>query len=78
MQRGNNPYVLDNNGKPVSTNQHHSQQRADGPIFEIKTTTHQNPINQQALHPYGNSKNPNNPVDHVNEWNKDRINIKKE
>jgi hypothetical protein len=26
---------------------------SSGPIFEIKQTTHQNPVNKEALHPYG-------------------------
>jgi hypothetical protein len=79
MAKGNNPYVLDASGKAVPTQQHHSQQNADGPIFEIQTTTHQNPNNQQVLHPYdvtGTGKNPYNPVDHK-AWNKDRIFINK-
>ena len=80
MKKGNNPYVVDKNGKTVTTQQHHSKQNADGPIFEIQTKTHQNPTNQQVLHPYGQAgigKNPNNPVDHK-EWNKDRTFINKE
>jgi hypothetical protein len=39
-------------GKVVPTEQHHSQQKGSGPIFEIKQTTHKNPTNQQILHPY--------------------------
>ena len=80
MKKGNNPYVLNDKGLPVTTNQHHSQQRANGPIFEIKTETHKNPSNQQVLHPYDKSgigKNPNDPVDHI-EWKKDRNFINKE
>jgi len=77
MKKGNNPYILDENGKPTPTNIHHSQQRANGPIFEIKASTHQNPNYQKVLHPYGKNKNPNDPVDHK-EWNKDRIYINKE
>ena len=78
MKRGNNPYVKNENGEIVPTNQHHSKQKASGPIFEIKQTTHKNPTNQKALHPYGKNKNPNDPVDHKNEWNKDRAYINKE
>jgi hypothetical protein len=37
---------------------HYFRQRVSGPIFEIKTSTHQNPTNQQALHPYGKNKKP--------------------
>jgi hypothetical protein len=42
-----------------------------------KQTTHQNPINKKALHPYGKKQNPNNPVNRK-EWNKDRPAINKE
>ncbi|WP_415397925.1 HNH/ENDO VII family nuclease [Sulfurimonas sp. CS5] len=80
MKKGNNPYILDNMKNPVSTQQHHSQQNANGPIFEVKTTTHQNSNNKQVLHPYdkdGTGKNPNNPVDHK-EWKKDKNFINKE
>lgn len=84
MKKGNNPYVLDANGKPVSTNQHHSQQNVNGPIFEIKTTTHQNKTNQQVLHPYkksGDGVNTSYPVTEEARkvWNrKDRPYINKE
>ena len=82
MKKGNNPYVLDANGKPVSTNQHHSQQNVNGPIFEIKTTTHQNSTNQQVLHPYkksGDGVNTNYPVTEEarKAWDKDRVAINK-
>jgi hypothetical protein len=62
MKKGNNPYVKVKDGKAVPTEQHHSQQKGSGPIFEIKQTTHKNPVNKKALHPYGKKKNPNNPV----------------
>jgi hypothetical protein len=80
MTKGNNPYVLNDDGLPVATNQHHSQQKASGPIFELTTPTHQNPDYQQVLHPYkveGLGKNPFDPVDHTI-WNKDRQYINKE
>jgi hypothetical protein len=64
-------------GRVFPTQQHHSQQKGSGPIFEIKQTTHQNPINKKALHPHGKKKNPNNPVNRK-EWNKDRPAINKE
>ncbi len=79
MKKGNNPYVLNDDGVAVSTNQHHSQQRASGPIFEIKTTTHNKSDNQQVLHPFkvdGTGKNPHDPVDHE-VWKKDREFINK-
>jgi hypothetical protein len=44
------PYVKGKDGKVVPTEQHHSQQKGSGPIFEIKQTTHKNPTNQQILH----------------------------
>jgi hypothetical protein len=40
-------------GKAIPIEQHHSLQKGDGPIFEIKQTTHKNPVNKKALHPYG-------------------------
>jgi hypothetical protein len=40
MKKGNNPYVKVKDGKAVPTEQHHSQQKGSGPIFEIKQTTH--------------------------------------
>jgi hypothetical protein len=52
MKKGRNPYVKGKDGKVVPTEQHHSQQKGSGPIFEIKQTTHKNPTNQQILHPY--------------------------
>jgi hypothetical protein len=77
MKKGNNPYVKVKDGKAVPTEQHHSQQKGSGPIFEIKQTTHKNPVNKKALHPYGKKKNPNNPVNRK-EWDKDRPAINKE
>ncbi len=77
MKKGRNPYVKGKDGRVVPTEQHHSQQKGSGPIFEIKQTTHQNPINKKALHPYGKKQNPNNPVNRK-EWNKDRSAINKE
>ncbi|CAC9523245.1 hypothetical protein [uncultured Gammaproteobacteria bacterium] len=76
MRKGNNPYVKGKDGKIAPTEQHHSQQKGSGPIFEIKQTTHQNPVNKEALHPYGKKKNPNSPVNRK-EWNKDRAAINK-
>ncbi|NQY22261.1 MAG: hypothetical protein HRT40_13340, partial [Campylobacteraceae bacterium] len=78
MKKGNNPYIKDRNGNIVATEQYHSQQKAGGPIFEIRQTTHKNQKNQKVLHPYAKKKNPNEPVDHKNEWNKDRKSINKQ
>ena len=58
-------------GKAIPIEQHHSLQKGDGPIFEIKQTTHKNPVNKKALHPYGKKRNPNNPVNRK-EWDKDK------
>jgi len=49
----------------------------NGPIFETKQTTHQNPNNKKALHPYNKKQNPNDPVNR-REWDKDRNYINKE
>ena len=91
MKKGNNPYVVNDKGVAVPTNQHHSQQDARGPIFEVKVKTHTDTNNQKALHPYkqvgdnkhpdqveGNKNHPNHPVKHDKEWNKDRVYINKE
>ncbi|MCP4969123.1 MAG: hypothetical protein GY932_00845, partial [Arcobacter sp.] len=84
MKKGNNPYIRDKNGNVVTTQQHHSQQNVNGPIFEIKTKTHQKSKNQQILHPYkksGEGVNPNYPVTKEARkiWdNKDRPYINKE
>ena len=75
MKKGRNPYVLDENGKPVPTEQHHLKQNADGPILDLEAQKHKSDYNN--LHPFGKNKNPNNPVDHP-EWNKDRQHINKE
>ncbi len=75
IEKGRNPYVLDENGKPVPTEQHHLHQNADGPILELEAQKHKSDYDN--LHPYGKNKNPNNPVNH-NEWNKDRQHINKE
>jgi hypothetical protein len=40
MRKGNNPYVKGKDGKVAPTEQHHSQQKGSGPIFEIKQTTY--------------------------------------
>ena len=75
MQKGKNPYILDENGKPVPTEQHHLKQNADGPILELEKTKHKQ--NSKNLHPFKNGKNPNNPVNHE-EWGKDRQHINKQ
>ena len=80
MEKGGTPYVKDSNGNMVQLNLHHSQQQGRGPLFEITSTTHQNSTNKQALHPYGQNKNPNDPVDRTsfdkdrNQYWKDRLN----
>jgi hypothetical protein len=71
MAKGNTPYVKDSSGNMIQLNLHHSQQQGSGPLFEITSTTHQNSTNQNALHPYGQEKNPNDPVDRTS-FDKDR------
>lgn len=67
MKKGQAPYEL--NKKTLESEQiqlHHSQQKNSGSIFELKESTHlkKNSENgNNALHPYGNNKNPNDPVD---------------
>ena len=75
MEKGNNPYVLDSNGKPVPTNQHHIDQRASGPLIELEAPIHQK--DTKNLHPFGNKQNPNDPVNRK-KWDKDRKSINKE
>ena len=74
MKKGRNPYVLDANGKPVPTEQHHIDQRASGPIIEMESSVHKS--DTKNLHPFGNKQNPNDPVNRQ-EWNKDRQDINK-
>jgi hypothetical protein len=80
MSNGGTPYVKDANGNMVQLNLHHSQQQGSGPLFEVTSTTHQNSTNQNALHPYGQEKNPNDPVDRTsfgkdrNQYWQDRLN----
>jgi len=76
MKKGNNPYVLDSNGKPVPTNQHHIDQRASGPLIELEAPIHQK--DTKNLHPFGNKPNPNDPVKSRTEFDKDRQSINKQ
>jgi predicted amidohydrolase YtcJ len=64
-------------GQSLSTLQSSWNNIGGQPIFEIKQTTHKNPVNKKALHPYGKKRNPNNPVNRK-EWDKDRPAINKE
>ena len=62
--RGNAPYII-KDGVPQQLQLHHSRQQSIGPLFEVTTSTHQakKGAGQEALHPYGNKKNPDFPVD---------------
>ncbi len=71
--KGRNPYVLDSTGKPVPTNQHHNEQRASGPILELEAPKHTS--DTKNLHPFGNEKNPYDPVNDRKSWDKDRESI---
>ena len=75
MQKGQAPYELNTKtGNSEQIQLHHSQQKNSGSIFEIKESTHLNKNAQNgnnALHPYNNSKNPNDAVDRAS-FNKER------
>lgn len=75
MEKGQAPYELNKtSGKSEQIQLHHSQQKNNGSLFELKESTHlgKNSTNgDKALHPYGNNKNPNNPVDRES-FNKER------
>ncbi|TRX75017.1 hypothetical protein FM069_09500 [Pseudomonas mangiferae] len=53
------------NGSPQQVQLHHSRQQSVGPLFEVTTSTHRagKGKGREAMHPYGNSKNPEFPVD---------------
>ena len=65
--QGGAPYIMkDGRAQPLEL--HHSRQNALGPIFELTRPTHRLGKNRgrQALHPYGNEKHPDFPVDRDN------------
>ena len=61
---GGAPFI-EKNGVPQQVQLHHSRQQSIGPLFEVTTSTHRARKGQgrEAMHPYGNSKNPDFPVD---------------
>lgn len=61
---GGAPYLM-KNGIPQQIQLHHSRQQSIGPLFEITVSTHRAVTGKgrAALHPFGNEKNPDFPVD---------------
>ncbi|WP_178106705.1 RHS repeat-associated core domain-containing protein [Pseudomonas mangiferae] len=61
---GGAPFIM-KNGSPQQVQLHHSRQQSVGPLFEVTTSTHRagKGKGREAMHPYGNSKNPEFPVD---------------
>ncbi|WP_252092329.1 RHS repeat-associated core domain-containing protein, partial [Pseudomonas sp. MWU13-3659] len=61
---GGAPYMM-KNGVPQQLQLHHSRQQSVGPLFEVTTSTHRaaKGRGREALHPHGNKKNPEFPVD---------------
>lgn len=75
MLKGKPPYI-NKNGKDVPVELHHSRQNDKGSLFELSKTTHKikdKDKGANALHPNGNSKNPDNPIPEVrSDFNKER------
>ncbi|QDW49228.1 RHS repeat-associated core domain-containing protein [Burkholderia sp. KBS0801] len=61
---GGAPFMM-KDGVPQQMQLHHSRQQSTGPLFEVTTSTHRaaSGAGREALHPYGNQKNPDFPVD---------------
>lgn len=62
---GNSPYIM-KDGMPQQIQLHHSRQNGRGPLFEVSRDTHvktKSGQGREALHPYGNDKHPDFPVD---------------
>ncbi len=61
---GGAPFLM-KDGVPQQIQLHHSRQQSIGPLFEVTTSTHRaaSGAGREALHPYGNQKNPEYPVD---------------
>ena len=71
--RGDSPFVV-KDGNYELINLHHSNQNANGPIFELSEKTHITYGNKNALHPHkvsGVGKHPHYPVNH-NIFKKDK------
>jgi RHS repeat-associated protein len=60
---GGSPYVI-KDGITQQLNLHHSRQHAQGPLFEVTTSTHRAVTGhgREALHPYGQNQHPDYPV----------------
>jgi hypothetical protein len=63
MNKGQAPYI-EKDGELQLVELHHSRQKDNGPIFEVSKSTHKAKSGEggEALHPYGNEKNPEDPV----------------
>lgn len=64
MKKGQPPYI-EKDGKLEPIELHHSRQNDKGSLFELSKSTHKitdKDKGAKALHPYGNKKNPDNPV----------------
>ncbi|WP_341772886.1 HNH/ENDO VII family nuclease [Burkholderia ambifaria] len=61
---GGVPFMM-KDGVPQQMQLHHSRQQSTGPLFEVTTSTHRaaSGAGREALHPYGNQKTPDFPVD---------------
>ncbi|RZK33641.1 MAG: type IV secretion protein Rhs, partial [Hymenobacter sp.] len=60
--RGDTPFVK-KGGKYSLINLHHSQQNAQGPLYELSAETHVKYGQKKALHPYKPKAHPDYPVD---------------
>ena len=74
------------NGRVQQLQLHHSRQDSRGPLFEMSRSSHESRKDSggRALHPYGNKKHPDHPVnrhsfrvDRKRYWKID-INLKQE
>lgn len=70
-EMGKTPFVV-KNGQYSQINLHHSQQNANGPLFELSKTTHERFRYTNALHPHLPGAHPHYPVD------RDAFNIDRE
>jgi hypothetical protein len=64
-RRGRAPHVM-KDGISEQLQLHHSRQHGQGPLFELTRNTHlrtKSTKGKEALHPYGNQKHPDFPVD---------------
>nr|WP_256586923.1 RHS repeat-associated core domain-containing protein [Pseudomonas sp. Irchel 3E19] len=62
---GGAPYIM-KDGVPQQLQLHHSRQNGKGPLFELSRKTHLTTLKgrgREAVHPYGHSQHPEQPVD---------------